>query len=194
MTIIPGQMIPQFENKYFTDIYDNVNSFIEDYKNCGLPVLLKDESLITLFYLLYAKYGNSPIANSDENQFKYKLFAIIFEHGPAWEKRLSIQADIRALTLEDARIGFMNIANHAFNPEVAPSTQDTNELNFVSDQNVFKSTVSKLQAAKDIWFTLRTDASVDFLDEFKKLFLRVVRPQHTYIYTSVQDEQEDLEV
>ena len=190
MSIIPGQMIPQYENKYFTQIYDNVELFIEDYKTCGLPVILKDESLTTLFYLLYAKYGNSPIANSDENQFKYKLMSIIFQYGPTWEKRLEIQSDIRNLTLEEARVGFTSINNHAFNPETAPSTQDTEELNFVSDQNVSKSSKSKIEAAKDLWYTLRTDVTVSFLDEFKKLFLKVVRPQHTYIYTTVNDNLE----
>ena len=61
--IIPGQMIPQYENKYFTQFYSSPELFIEDYKTCGLPVILKDESLTTLFYLLYARYGNSPIAS-----------------------------------------------------------------------------------------------------------------------------------
>lgn len=191
MTIIPGQMIPMYENKYFTQIYDNVDSFIEDYKTCGIPPILKDESLATLFYLLYAKYGNSPIANSDENQFKYKLFSIIFQYGPTWEKRLEIQSDIRSLTLEEARIGYMNISNHAYNPETSPSTQDTNELNYVNDQNVSKSSKSKIDAARDLWYTLRTDVTIDFLDEFKRLFLKVVRPQHTYIYTT---EDSDMEV
>lgn len=189
--IIPGQMIPQYENKYFTQIYDNYEEFIEDYKNCGIPTVVNDDYMITLFYLLYAKYGNSPIANSDENQFKYKLFSIIFQHGPTWQKRLEIQTDLRELTLEEARIGYMNITNHAFNPETAPSTQDTNELNYVSDQNVSKSSKSKIDAAKDLWYALRTDVTTDFLNEFKKLFLKVVRPQNTYIYTT---DNSDMEV
>lgn len=193
MMIIPGQMIPQYENKYFTQIYDNVELFIEDYKTCGLPVILSDTSLTTLFYLLYAKYGNSPIANSDENQFKYKVMSIIFQHGPTWEKRLELQADMKALTLEEARVGYTNINNHAFNPETAPSTQDTNELNYVSDQNVSKSSKSKIDAVRDLWYILRTDVTTDFLDEFKKLFLKVVRPRDTYIYTTLI-ENSDMEV
>lgn len=192
----PGQMIPMYENKYLTQIYSTVEEFIEDYKTCGLPVILSDTSLTTLFYLLYAKYGNSPIANSDENQFKYKMMSIIFQHGPTWEKRLEIQADIRALSLEEARVGFTNINNHALNPDTAPSTQDTNELSYVNDQNVSKSTKSKVDAANDLWYILRTDASTYFLDEFKKLFLKIVRPQHTYIFSTVEtdDENADLEV
>ena len=184
----PGQMIPQYENKYFTQFYDNAEAFIEDYKTCGIPVILKDDSLTTLFYLLYARYGNSPIANSDETQFKYKLFSIIFQYGPTWEKRLEIQTELRGLTITQAAEGARSIYNHAFNPGTAPSTQDTEELNYVNDQNVSKYTKAPTQAAMDLWDMLRVDVSEVFLKEFRKLFLSVVRPQHTYIYTTEVEE------
>ena len=185
---IPGQMIPQYENKYFTQFYDNPELFIEDYKTCGLPILLKDDSLTTLFYLLYARYGNSPIANSDEHQFKYKMFSIIFQYGPTWEKRLEIQAELRGLTLADAAVGAKSIYNHAFNPGTTPSTQDTVELDYVNDQNVSKYTKAPLDAAMGLWDLLRVDVSEVFLKLFHKLFLSVVQPQHTYIYTSTKTE------
>lgn len=190
--IIPGKMIPQYENKYFTQIYDNVDLFVEDYQTCGIPALVNVESIKVLFYLLYAKYGNSPISNSDENQFKYKLFSIIFQHGPAWEKRLEIQTSLKDLSLEEARIGYMTINNHASNPDTAPSTQDTLELNYVNDQNVNKSSKGKVDAARDLWYALRTDVTKDFINEFKVLFLKVVRPQHTFIFSTLDDD--DLEV
>lgn len=188
LMITPGQMIPQYENKYFTQFYDSPELFIEDYQTCGLPVILKEESLITLFYLLYAKYGNSPIANSDENQFKYKMFSIIFQYGPTWEKRLEIQAQLRGLTLEDAAIGAKSIFNHAYNPGTTPSTNDTIELDYVNDQNVSKITKAPIEAAMQLWEMLRVDVSETFLKEFQKLFLRVVKPQHTYIYTTEVEE------
>ena len=184
LEITPGQMIPQYENKYFTQFYSSPELFIEDYKTCGLPVILKDDSLTTLFYLLYSRYGNSPIANSDENQFKYKMFSIIFQYGPTWEKRLEIQTELRGLTISQAAEGARSIYNHAYNPGTSPSTQDTEELNYVNDQNVSKYTKSPTQAAMDLWDILRVDVSEAFLKQFQKLFLRVVRPQHTYIYTT----------
>ena len=181
-------MIPQYENKYFTQFYDSAEAFIEDYKTCGLPVILKDDSLTTLFYLLYARYGNSPIANSDENQFKYKVMSIIFQYGPTWEKRLEIQAELRGLTIAQAAEGARSIYNHAFNPGSAPSTQDTEELSYVNDQNVSKVTKAPVEAAMNLWDMLRVDVSEAFLKEFRKLFLSVVRPQHTYIYTTEVEE------
>lgn len=189
--IIAGQMIPQYENKYFTQFYSSSEEFLEDYKTCGIPTLLKDDSITTLFYLLYAKYGNSPIANSDENQFKYKLFSIIFQYGPTWEKRLEIQAELRGLSLEDAAVGARSIYNHAFNPGSEPSTQTTEEINYVNDQNVSKYTKAPTQAAMDLWDMLRVDVSEIFLKQFAKLFLRIVRPQHTYIFTTDESNTEE---
>ena len=59
-----------FENMYstkkFTDIYETLNDFIYDYNNIGIPKIISVENCTTLYYLLYAKFGNSPIANYDE--------------------------------------------------------------------------------------------------------------------------------
>ena len=187
LEIQAGQMIPQYNTILFTNVYNNVDDFLNDYKNNGIPALLTDSSIQTLFYLLYARYGNNPIANQDVNQFKYKLFSIIYQYGPTWEKRLEIQAELRGLTLDQAAEGARQIYNHAYNPETAPSTQDTEELNFVNDQNVSKSKKAPVQAAMELWDMLRVDVSETFLKEFRKLFLKVVRPQRTYIYTELED-------
>ena len=187
MEITAGQMIPEFDTKYFTQIYDNVETFIEDYKNCGIPALLKDESVETLFYLLYAKYGNNPIANSDENQFKYKLFSIVFQYGPTWEKRLEIQATLRGMSLEEARIGARSIYNHSFNDTSTAGITADETFGYVNDQNVSNYKKAPTTAMAEIWELLRVDVSDVFLKQFQKLFLRVVRPQHNYIYTTLED-------
>lgn len=51
--------------------------------------------------MLYARYGNNPIANYDETQFKYKVFSVIFQYGPTWEKRLSVQETLRGMQIAD---------------------------------------------------------------------------------------------
>ena len=71
-----------YNTKKFTDIYGSLNDFINDYNTLGIPKTIKDESATTLYFLLYGKFGNSPIANFDENQFKYKLFSTVFMYGP----------------------------------------------------------------------------------------------------------------
>lgn len=90
-----------YNTKTFTEIYDSATAFTTDYSTIDLGGI-NDSSLVTkLYYLLYAKYGNSPIANLDETQFKYKLFSLIFQYGPNWEKELNIQGILRNLQLSD---------------------------------------------------------------------------------------------
>ena len=95
------EMIPQYDTKIFTDIWDEVDEFLYDYKHVGIPTTISDSNATTLYYLLFARYGNNPIANYDENQFKYKVMSIIFQYGPTWEKRLSVQNTLRGLQLSD---------------------------------------------------------------------------------------------
>ena len=96
-----SNMIPQYDTKIFTDIWNRVSEFIYDYQHVGIPTTISTSNATTLYYLLYARYANNPIANYDEEQFKYKIFSIIFQYGPTWEKKLSIQQTLRGLQLSD---------------------------------------------------------------------------------------------
>lgn len=94
-------MIPQYDTKLFVDIFDDAGTFVYYYKNIGIPTTISEQNAFTLYYLLYARYGNTPIANYDEEQFKYKIFSIVFQYGPTWEKRLAVQKDLRDMQLAD---------------------------------------------------------------------------------------------
>ena len=41
------------------------------------------DNLEILYYLLYAKFGNSFITNLDDKQWKFKVFSTIWKYGPA---------------------------------------------------------------------------------------------------------------
>lgn len=96
-----SNMIPRYDTKIFTEIWEEADEFIYDYKHAGIPTTISDSNATTLYYLLYARYGNNPIANYDENQFKYKVLSIIYQYGPTWEKRLSVQNTLRTLQISD---------------------------------------------------------------------------------------------
>ena len=166
-----------YRNKKFTDIYPDVSTFLSDYNNVGIETTIKTASATTLYYLLYAHYGNSTIANADENQFKYKIFATIYMYGPAWEKRLAVQKAVRDLNDTDLVTGSKAIYNHAFNPEVAPTTGTLEELTYINDQNVTNYKRSKLDAYAILMDLIKTDVTEAFIGRFKKLFLQVVAPE-----------------
>ena len=162
----------------FTDVYGDADSFVNDYNTCGIPASLTDaNNVTTLYYLLYAKYGNSTIASSDTTQFKYKLFSIIFSYGPSWEKRLEIQEDIRGLTQDQLVVGSTQIYNHSYNPSTAPSTSTLEELTTINEQNTTKGKRGLLDAYSFLWDLIDTDVTTEFLNRFASLFIKIVEPE-----------------
>ena len=77
-------------NLLFTQVFGNAETFLAFLQNNGVPLKITVENAELLYYLLYARYGNSHIANNDENQFKYRLASTIFMYGPTWEKELEV--------------------------------------------------------------------------------------------------------
>ena len=161
----------------FTNVYGDEQTFLQDYNNIGIPPTLKsEESVKTLFYLLYARYGNDRIASDDMTRFKYQLFSLIFQFGPTWEKRLSIQDELRSLTPEQLVEGSRQMYNSAVNPSTEPGTNTTDELTYISGQNVTHNRKGKLEAYGLLMSLLETDVTGDFIRKFNSLFIKVVEP------------------
>ena len=166
-----------FRTRKFDEIWDCVEAFLEDYNNNGIPAKISQENATTLFYLLYSKYGNSNIASSDEERFKYSLFRIIWEYGPAWEKKLQLQEKLRSLTEDELIEGSKQIYNNASNPSSAPGTFSDEELRYINNQNVTKSKKGRLEAYSLLLDLLEDDVTEKFLSKFNKLFLTIVLPE-----------------
>ena len=167
----------------FGEVYNNVDDFYTDYTTMGIPTTITRTNLNTLFYLLYAKYANSHFANKDLVQSKLKIFSTIFKYGPTWEKKLSIQADIRALTLDDLQEGAKQIVNHANNPNTAPSTSALEELEFIDEQHQTNYKRNKIDAYNSLWSMLATDVTEEFLNRFRNIFQLVTDEEEIYRYS-----------
>ena len=178
-----------FRTRTFADIYTEFETFKTDYKENGLPnTTLTDNNLKTLYYLLYARYGNSCVASSDENQFKYKLFSTIFMYGPAWQKRLEIQGKLLGLSDDEIVKGSTAIHNSALNPSTTPSTQSTEELDYINAQNTTKYKKSKIEGYATLYGLIESDVTEEFIGKFKKLFITVVEPEKPLWYpTYIED-------
>ena len=186
------EMIPQYDTKLFNEIWEDADSFLEDYNNVGIPTTISTQSATTLYYLLYAKYANNPLANYDENQFKYKVFSLIYSYGPTWEKKLSIQTRLRSLSEDDLIKGSKAIYNTALNPSDAPGTGTLEELDYINSQNTTNYKRSVMEAYGQLWNLLSTDVTTEFINRFKICFKMVVRPERTWIYvTDLEEGSED---
>lgn len=182
---------PQYDTMLFTEVWEEVNDFIYDFNNIGIPKKIKVESAQTLYYLLYARYGNNPIANLDIEQFKYKVFSTIFMYGPTWEKRLDIQDKLRGLTEDQLLAGSKAIYNTALNPSAAPTTTTTEELDYINSQNTTNYKKSKMDAYTQLWDLLATDVTNDFLIKFRPCFKTFVMPERPLLYVTDEESEED---
>jgi len=176
-----------FPNRYFYDIFPSVEEFIAKQPE-PLKVLTNDE-LTTLYYLLYARYGNDTIASYDENQFIYKVFSTIYMYGPTWAKRIEVQNKIRGLTDDELMTGSKNILNTALNPGGTGTTADLTELNYINQQNTSNVKRGKLEAYTILWDILKTDVTEDFINKFKKLFIYILQPDYPLWYKTDEENE-----
>ena len=223
-------MKPMYDTNLFCEIWDSSDKFLADYNNTGteftnqVPTTISQENALMTYLLLFSRYGNNPIANYDVTQFKNKIFTIIWQYGPAWEKRLSMQEDIRNLTLQEITTGTKTdwssegtqsqnnsgtdttINNHAYNPSTAPTTQSTNELDYIDQQQVAKGsntstisgtdskttgqvvTKSKMDAYAQLWDLVATDVTNGYIAKFKNCFKQFVAPERRMIYVTEDEE------
>lgn len=186
-----GSLYGNYRTQKFTDIYEDVNSFLNDYHDLGLPVTIDDSNASILYYLLYSRYGNSRIASSDPERFKYNLFSIVWQFGPNWVKKLEIQNKLRTMTDDQLLEGSRQIYNSALNPSVTPGTFSDEELKFINSQNVTKAKKGKLDGYAMLVTLLEDDVTEVFLTKFKKLFLTIVEPELPLWYISEGDNNDN---
>lgn len=177
----------EYNTLLFTDVWDEALKFVTDYRASGIPITISDANATTLYYLLYARYGNTPISAMDEYQWKTRVFSIIFQYGPTWEKKLEIQQSVRALTINDLKNGSTTIYNKALNPASAPSDQTTTEIPYINEQNVSKVQKNASQAYAEWMSLLEEDVTGYFLRKFDGCFKKIVRPEKTLEYVTEED-------
>lgn len=178
-----------YRTRTYADVFPDFKTFSDEWEATVFARTLDDSLPVELVWtMLYARYGNSSVAASDENRFKYQLFSIMFQYGPSWRKELEIQQELRLLNIDEFRKGATNIVNNAQNPSAAPTTQTTEELNYINQQNVSKTKRSTADAYALILSLLKDDVSENFLRRFEKLFITVVEPERPLWYADYNTE------
>lgn len=184
------EMLPEYSTETFTDIWQSFIGFKNEYNASPFKGVITADSIELTFYLLYARYGNSPIANRDVNQFKYKIFSAMFQFGPTWEKRLDVQAKLRALDETELLTGNKAVYNHAYNPSVAPGTSAMQELPYINDQNTSNFKRSKLDAYTLLLDLLETDVTEEYISKFKHCFKQFVRNEKPLLFVTDTEEED----
>lgn len=182
------KMIPMYNTRLFNDIFPTKDSFKDSYdefqSTAGLTNILDDNDKAITWQLLSARYGNSPIANLSETQFKLKVWQIMFEYGPTWAKRLEIQEKLRGLTDDQLKTGSSIITNIASNPQTSPDTGTTGYISYTDQQTAQNQKKSLLGGYASLVELLETDVCAYYLDRFGSLFKHVFVPDANAIYVT----------
>ena len=178
-----------YDTPTFTDVWPEDSDFITDFKQSKMSGCVADKSAEIIYYFLYSRFGGTPIISTNVNQWKYKMFMTIFQYGPTWEKKLSIQEKIRAMSDEELTLGSKSIHNHAFNPPGEPTTASLEELAQIDDQSTSTYKRSKIDAYGNVWGLLATDVTEAFMDRFTRLFM----PIPGFACPIFENEEEDYE-
>ena len=170
---------PKYNKLTYAQVWPSQEAFLKDYSELGGNLAMpnapvSENALKTLYFLLYARYGNNPIVNNDVNQWKFKIFSIIFSYAPAWERKVQIQKTLMELAEADLVVGAKQIYNHALNPSTAPKTTDLDELTYINDQNVAIHKKAKMEAYGILWELIHTNHTEEFLTRFKDCFSKFV--------------------
>ena len=169
-------------SRRFGEVWNNADDFYTSYTTCGITPTISQTNCKQLFYLLYARFASSHFANENEVQAQLKIFSTIFKYGPTWEKKLEIQASLRALDLADLREGSKQITNHANNPNTAPSTTALTELEYIDEQHAVNYQKNKVDAYATLWNMLATDVTEEFLSRFTKIFTFITDEENKYLF------------
>lgn len=177
------QFLPNYNKILFCDVWDDVDDFYSDMVDSPLYNSgITEAQYKQVFYFLFAKYGNNPIAVFDTFNFKLKVASLISAYAPTLFKKVEIQEAIRNLSLDDLQTGLRNMTNRALNDAGQPSNDTDTELSYINEQVVNKSKRSKLDAYGYLMSLLRYDPFEEFTNRFKTLFSRVVDTNETFIY------------
>lgn len=181
-----------YNNRIFSDIFPDVNQFLQEYLDSGLAVetsRISDEYTKVLYWLLMARYRNEVPECNDENRFKAAVFATMFKYGPTWETKLKLQNKVRGmLDSEELFDGSTAI----YNSSLAPGTKLTDvfdPIKTVNQQNANKWKKNKLEGYATLMEVMKTDVSEAFLDKFSKLFREFMLPDSNLIYTTSEADE-----
>lgn len=178
-----------YRTRTFADIYETADVFVKEIQASPLNKLYS-ESCKTLYYLLYGKYGNSHIASSDETQFKYRLYSIIWQYGPSWKREVDLQDKLRAMSDDEILSGAKSINNVSLNP--ATEIEEDVVLKTVNQQTTMSVKKAKMDAYAQFVALLKKDVTAEFLNRFKELFLTVVEPEGPLYYITEGDEEDGI--
>lgn len=164
------------ETKTFVEVYPTSTDFVNSFRSSVMTDYIKEDKYLEITYaLLMSKYENSHIASITADSFKGKVNSVIFQYGPTWIKQLEMQQRLINLTEAELQAGTIAKSTAGYNPSNVPGTANSDtEIETVNQQSLQKYTKSKLDAYSGLNELLKVNVTVNYLNQFKKLFMSVI--------------------
>lgn len=179
-----------YRTRTFAEIFPSFEEFEEEYNETALKIAFSADddngglTLAQFYYMLYAHYGNSHIAFSDENQFKYYMYSIMYQYGPTVIRKRAIRDTLLKMGDDELLVGGKAIYNHSYNPNTSPSTATLEELLTINDQNTTNYKKGKAEGLLGFLAVIENDPVDEFIHKFKQLFIKVIAPDYPLLYES----------
>ncbi len=185
----------QYERPTLTELWQDAGSFATDFMASGIADDVTEDDAKRIFLLLYSRYANNTILSSDTNRWKYDLYVMVESYAPNYLKNKANLKRIRNLTDEELFVGTKQINNSAMNPSTPPSTATLEELTAIDAQHTTTFKKGKLDGITMQNSMLgESDGTERFLNHFRRLFDKIVRPYVARLYaTDVVDLNETEE-
>jgi len=177
----------------FGEIFPSLSDFTTGYANSHFPAVVGDSSLSLIYYLLYAKYKNNNIKGDDQDQFKMRVFSIIFQHAPEFEKRLEIRDKINSIDLSnDAWMqGTTQVFNNAQHPSNSPGTLSMEEIGQIDARSTTLTKKGIMESYMMLSSLIERDVTQEFIDKFKVLFSDIVTTSTVLLYDVPEEDDND---
>lgn len=179
-----------YRHRKFSDVFPDAETFKSAASENPLTSDLSEDAVVKTFYLLYGAYGNSVLASSDETQFEYQLFGIMYDTTGTWLAKMAVQKALQGLSQDEIRSGYTQVSNHAYNPSTAPTNDAMDPLKKIDEQNFNGAKKGVVDSYAAYWEMLRTNLSKAYVSQFRKLFLAIVEPEEPLWYITDAEEDE----
>lgn len=141
---------------------------------------------------LMAAYYNWHYVYMDDLGIALNTMHIIHDYYPNCKERLSLVAQLRALTIDDFLKGGVIIDSQGANPKTATEMDELIDL--VDSQNASFQMRSEEGAIKTKFMALYDGVMDEFIDRFKNLFVKLYSGVNSYIYRNpIETEEEEEE-
>lgn len=175
-------MIGYYSTESFSDRFSNYQEFKRKYDESPMEDrLIHDEGygayqLDTIYALLASRYWADHMKSNNGDMFELRLFQIIWQHGPKWQRDMKLYDKVRNLTEDEMSIGSKSIHNHAQHPDTAPDNDSVKALPFIDSQNVTTYIKSPRDRNIDILELENSEITENFISRFSILFRDILYP------------------